>query len=148
MTMCLNIIKVSIEMNNYALVGQYVGRAEQVGEDDVVTLSKIRVASALTELDSKKYRSVARKLTKEIDIAIGSSFNDVVSAQDIAIIGGLCALATYDRRELKLQVRVKLLFVFFLNYQLVANKCVCVFRFSKTMYSKTSLNWFHNCATL
>lgn len=104
MTMCLNIIKVSIEMNNYALVGQYVGRAEQVGEDDVATMSKVRVASALAELDGKKYKSVARKLTREVDIAIGNSFNDVISAQDIAIVGGLCALATYDRRELQQQV--------------------------------------------
>ncbi len=104
-TMCMNIIKVSIEMNNYALVGQYVGRAEQtLTEPDAVTLSKIKVAAALAELDAKKYKQVARKLISETDIAIDKSFNDVVSVQDIAIIGGLCALASYDRKELKTQV--------------------------------------------
>lgn len=104
-TMCMNIIKVSIEMNNYALVGQYVGRAEQtLTEPDNVTVSKIKVAAALAELDAKKYKQVARKLISETDIAIDKSFNDVISPQDIAIIGGLCALASYDRKELKTQV--------------------------------------------
>lgn len=103
--MCMNIIKVSIEMNNYALVGQYVGRAEQtLTEPDAVTLSKIKVAAALAELDAKKYKQVARKLISETDIAIDKTFNDVMSVQDIAIIGGLCALASYDRKELKTQV--------------------------------------------
>jgi len=106
LTMCLNIIKVSIEMGNYALVAQYVGRAEQVRieDQDIVTQSKLKVASALAELDAKKYKSVAQKLLREVDIAIGSNFNDVITSQDIAIFAGMTALATFDRKEILTKV--------------------------------------------
>merc|ERR1712137_1438581 len=32
---------------------------------------------------------------------LGSGFNEVISAQDIALYGGLCALAAFDRAELR-----------------------------------------------
>lgn len=35
---------------------------------------------------------------------MGSQYNDVVSAQDVAVYGGLCALASFDRQELRTHV--------------------------------------------
>lgn len=32
---------------------------------------------------------------------LGSHYNDVIAPQDVATYGGLCALATFDRAELK-----------------------------------------------
>jgi len=32
---------------------------------------------------------------------LGSTYNEVIAAQDVATYGGLCALATFDRAELK-----------------------------------------------
>jgi hypothetical protein len=32
---------------------------------------------------------------------LGSHYNEVIAAQDVATYGGLCALATFDRAELK-----------------------------------------------
>lgn len=35
---------------------------------------------------------------------LGNSYNDVIAAQDVALYGGLCALASFDRAELKRSV--------------------------------------------
>ena len=32
---------------------------------------------------------------------MGNQYNDVLSAQDVAVYGGLCALASFDRYELR-----------------------------------------------
>jgi COP9 signalosome complex subunit 1 len=56
----------------------------------------------------------ARKFL-ETTIDIGESFNDVVAATDVAIYGGLTALATFDRPELKKKVLDDLQFRNFLE---------------------------------
>ncbi|KAF0984872.1 hypothetical protein FDP41_000771 [Naegleria fowleri] len=105
--MCLNVIRVSIEMGNYALVNQYVTKAENTPDvsdgTDVITTTKILASSALANLEGKKYKIVARKLL-DCDIQLENSFNDVITCSDIAVYAGLTALATFDRRELKEKV--------------------------------------------
>lgn len=41
-----------------------------------------------------------------MDVApeLGSSFDGVVAPEDIAVYGGLCALATFSREEMRLRV--------------------------------------------
>jgi len=105
--MCLNVIRVSIEMSNYALVHQYVTKAENTPDvsdgTDAVTTTKVLASSALANLDGKKYKIVARKLL-DCDIVLENSFNDVITCSDIALYAGLTALATFERRELKERV--------------------------------------------
>jgi len=35
---------------------------------------------------------------------LGTKFNDVIAPEDVAIYGSLCALAEFDRKELKQEV--------------------------------------------
>ena len=35
---------------------------------------------------------------------LGSHYNDVIAPQDVATYGGLCALASFDRTELKVSI--------------------------------------------
>lgn len=37
----------------------------------------------------------------EVGPDLGNSYNEVIAAQDVATYGGLCALASFDRAELK-----------------------------------------------
>jgi len=106
--MCLRIIKTSLYLGNYSLVQQYVTKAYQVGEKitDEVVLSKLRVASALADLDAKRYKSAALKFI-ECNIAIDNEYNDVATAHDIALYGGVCALASFTRRELSSPAKKK-----------------------------------------
>lgn len=99
--MCMNVIRVSLEMGNYAHVASYVAKAEQTPElNDVVTIAKLRAASALAHLANRKYALAAKKFMSISD-DLGSSFNEIIAPADIAIYGGLCALASFDRQTLK-----------------------------------------------
>ena len=53
---------------------------------------------------------------------LGSTYSDVLAPQDIALYGGLTALATFDRAELQLNVLTNLEFKEFL--ELVPEVCV------------------------
>jgi len=102
--MCMNVIKVSIEMGNYAHVVNYVAKAEQTPDlTDKVTVAKLKVCAGLAFLANRKYKNAARKLL-ETTFDLGSNFTDVLAPHDVAIYGGLCALATFDRAELKKKV--------------------------------------------
>jgi len=116
--MCLNVIRVAIEMGNYSHVVNYVSKAEQTdafgANGDKVIIAKFKVCSGLANLENKKYKLAARKLL-ETTIDIGNNFSEVIAAQDIATYGALCALASFDRQELKKKVIDNLTFRPFLE---------------------------------
>ncbi|OIW02090.1 hypothetical protein TanjilG_14789 [Lupinus angustifolius] len=102
--MCMSAILVSIEMGQFTHVTSYVSKAEQAPESlDLITVAKLRCAAGLANLEAKKYKLAARKFL-EVGSELGSHYNDVIASQDVATYGGLCALATFDRSELKSKV--------------------------------------------
>jgi COP9 signalosome complex subunit 1 len=103
-SMCLNVIKVSIEMGNFAHVINYVNKAEQTPDlQDPVVIAKLKVCAGLAHLENRKYKVAARKFL-ETTFDLGNNFTEVIAPQDVAIYGGLCALAMFDRAELKSKV--------------------------------------------
>lgn len=54
----------------------------------------------LAHLDSAKFKLAAKKFAS-VSFTQFQQFNDVLSSNDIAIYGGLCALSSLDRKELK-----------------------------------------------
>ncbi|CAL9206774.1 unnamed protein product [Musa hybrid cultivar] len=102
--MCLNVILVSIELGQFMHVSNYVSKAEQAPEQvDPITHSKLRCAAGLAYMETKKYKLAARKFL-ETGPELGSNYTDVIAQQDVATYGGLCALASFDRTELKNKV--------------------------------------------
>ncbi|KAI4311531.1 hypothetical protein MLD38_036417 [Melastoma candidum] len=100
-SMCMNAILVSIEMGQFTHVTSYVSKAEQILDTlDTVTAAKLKCASGLAFLEAKKYKLAARKFL-EVASELGSNYNEVIASQDVATYGGLCALASFDRTELK-----------------------------------------------
>ncbi|KAI8368221.1 26S proteasome subunit RPN7-domain-containing protein [Radiomyces spectabilis] len=102
--MCLNAIKVNITDGHFSHVQTYVARAEATPNlpDKAINLAKLKCCQGLVTLtgtDPNKYRLVANALT-DITFEAADAFNDVMSPNDIPIYGGLCALASYNRREL------------------------------------------------
>ena len=76
----MNVIKVSIEMGNYAHVVNYVAKAEQTPDNtDKVINAKLRVVSGLANLENRKYKPAARKFL-ETTIELGNNFSDVSCA--------------------------------------------------------------------
>ncbi|KGN56548.1 COP9 signalosome complex subunit 1 [Cucumis sativus] len=102
--MCMSAILVSIEMGQFTHVTSYVSKAEQTPEAlDAITSAKLRCAAGLAHLEAKKYKLAARKFL-ETGPELGNHYNEVIAPQDVATYGGLCALATFDRSELKSKV--------------------------------------------
>ncbi|KAF8027130.1 hypothetical protein BT93_E0142 [Corymbia citriodora subsp. variegata] len=103
-SMCMNAILVSIEMGQFTHVTSYVSKAEQTPDSlDLITVAKLRCAAGLAHLETKKYKLAARKFL-ETGPELGSHYNEVIAPQDVATYGGLCALASFDRTELKNKV--------------------------------------------
>jgi COP9 signalosome complex subunit 1 len=119
--MCLSIIRVSIEMGNFTHVLNYVTKAEAQPEQptDLSVVAKLRAAAGLAHLDGGKYKQAALKFTQmKNEVGKGENnqpmiknihpdelcYNEVLAPQDVAIYGGLCALATFDRPELASKV--------------------------------------------
>ncbi|KAL6499306.1 COP9/signalosome complex subunit Csn1 [Orobanche hederae] len=102
--MCLHAILVSIEMGQFTHVTSYVSKAEQSQDAlDPVTIAKLRCAAGLAHLESRKYKLAARKFL-ETGPDLGNNYTEVIAPQDIATYGSLCALASFDRAELKSKV--------------------------------------------
>lgn len=106
-SMCLNVIKVSIYLNNWSHVLSYVSKAESTPDFDQYpksnvdpsVLSTLKCAAGLANLASKKYKAAAKDfLQVNFDYC---NFPEMLSSNNVAMYGGLCALATFDRQELQ-----------------------------------------------
>ncbi|KAI5394862.1 hypothetical protein KIW84_061475 [Lathyrus oleraceus] len=86
----------SEEVNHRLVTGIFLGTDAL----DPIIISKLRCAAGLTNLEAKKYKLASRKFL-ETGPELGSHYNDVIASQDVATYGELCALATFDRAELK-----------------------------------------------
>ncbi|XP_059476353.1 COP9 signalosome complex subunit 1 isoform X2 [Neocloeon triangulifer] len=119
--MCLNVIKVSIYLQNWAHVVSYVSKAETTPdfsegkESNQTVLTKLRCSSGLAELAGRKYKSAARHfLQANFDHC---DFPEILSPSNVAVYGGLCALATFDRQELQKNVIFSSSFKLFLELE-------------------------------
>jgi len=106
--MCLNVIKVGIEQRAFSYLHNYIVRAESAPDipNKTNTVSKLKCCSAIAHLEgshANKYKHAA-KFFMEVSFDMDNSFNEIIAANDIAVYGGLCALATFDRDELKSKV--------------------------------------------
>uniref|UniRef100_A0A8C6WFJ6 COP9 signalosome complex subunit 1 n=1 Tax=Neogobius melanostomus TaxID=47308 RepID=A0A8C6WFJ6_9GOBI len=123
--MCLNVIKVSVYLQNWSHVLSYVNKAEstpeiaeQRGERDSqnqAVLTKLKCAAGLAELASRKYKPAAKCFLQ-------ASFDhcdcpELLSPSNVAVYGGLCALATFDRQELQRNIISSSSFKLFLELE-------------------------------
>ena len=67
---------------------------------DTVVASQLKASAGLAMLESKQYSLAARKFL-DVSPEMGSSFNEVITLRDVAAYGTLCALASFERGELK-----------------------------------------------
>ncbi|RDX76280.1 COP9 signalosome complex subunit 1 [Mucuna pruriens] len=74
--MCMSAILVSIEMGQFPHVTSYVSKAEQAPESlDSVSISRLRCAAGLANLEAKKYKLAARKFI-ETGPELSSHYNE------------------------------------------------------------------------
>jgi len=100
---CLDVIKCHVTLEQYHSIGSYVAKAENQESADrrgPIESSKLKVCSALahmhsrgTSKDHKNFRFAAKAFLAASG-NLADNFNITIAPQDIAIYGGLCALAT------------------------------------------------------
>lgn len=120
--MCLNVIKVSIYLQNWAHVMSYISKAESTPdfaegskEANAQVHTRLECAAGLAELQQKKYKVAAKHfLNANFDHC---DFPEMISTSNVAVYGGLCALATFDRQELKRLVIASTSFKLFLELE-------------------------------
>ncbi|KAI9807025.1 MAG: hypothetical protein M1825_005742 [Sarcosagium campestre] len=104
--MCQKLIVVSVEQENWLAVQSNVFKIKNLHLstfDLEGVLAKNSAAVGLAHLASGHYKEAAKAFLGT-DISLGSSFNQVLTSNDVAVYGGLCALASMDRAELKARV--------------------------------------------
>ncbi len=68
-------------------------------KEDLQALCKVKCAAGLADLNSKRYKSAAKYfLAASLD---NFTHAEVITPNNVAIYGCLCALATFDRNELR-----------------------------------------------
>lgn len=121
--MCLNVIKVSVYLLNWTHVLTYVAKAEnapdfteQHGKDNnQIVITKLKVSAGLASLAMRKYKMAAKHfLQASLDHC---DCPELLSPGNVALYGGLCALATFDRHELQKQVIFSSSFKLFLELE-------------------------------
>ncbi|XP_077272434.1 COP9 signalosome subunit 1b [Temnothorax americanus] len=121
--MCLNVIKVSVYLQNWSHVLSYVTKAESTPdfpelhgkENNQAIVTKLKVAAGLAELATRKYKMAAKHfLQASLDHC---DCPELLSPGNVALYGGLCALATFDRHELQKQVIFSSSFKLFLELE-------------------------------
>jgi len=106
-SMCVNVIKVSVYLQNWSHVMSYVNKAlatpelsefNQKNTEQPTIITKLKCAGGLADLMNRKYKSAAKQfLEANLDYC---DCPELMSPHNVAIYGGLTALATFDRQEL------------------------------------------------
>ncbi len=97
--MCLNIVGLSIDLNQYFNANNFINKVTDTA-GDVVLSSKVKAASGVVALHDGLFKTAALKFL-EVDFELGNQFNSTVSDEDIGLYGTICALATFSRQELR-----------------------------------------------
>jgi len=104
--MSLKIIRVCVEQGNYMSVSSHVskiGNLQKTPDEEKELRPKLAAAMGLAHLSNGHFLDAARYFL-DCPSTLGNSFSDVISASDVAVYGGLCALASMDRNTLKTEV--------------------------------------------
>lgn len=143
-SMCLNIIKVGIYLQNWSHVVNYIIKAESTpdytenSELQTTYSSTLKCMTGLAELAGRKYKVAAHNfLRTNLDYWDSS---DVMTPNDVAIYGGLCALATFNRLELQNNVISNNSFKLFLELEPEIRDAIFKFYESKYEVCLTILN--------
>ncbi|KAL1975231.1 hypothetical protein VTN31DRAFT_3623 [Thermomyces dupontii] len=136
-SMHLKSINVAVERGDWLAVQSSVQRLQslQLKTDDQAKIqAKMSAAMGLAHLALGAYLDAANCFLST-DPGLGDAFNELLTSNDIAVYGGLCALASMDRAELQRRVLDNGEFRSFLELEPHIRRAISFFCSSK----------FHSC---
>lgn len=132
-SMWLKVISVAIERGDWLGVQTNVHRLRSLQskpEEEAKNQPKIAVALGLSQLHTDAYLEAANSFLST-DPSLADSYNEVVTSNDVAVYGGLCALASMDRSQLQHRVLDNASFRNFLELEPQIRRAVSFFCNSK-----------------
>lgn len=105
-SMLYKLLNVAVERGDWLSVQSNVHRlrnSQVKPEDEARNQPKMSAALGLAQLHAGSYFEAANSFLST-DPSLGDTFNDVITPNDVAVYGGLCALASMDRNELQRRV--------------------------------------------
>jgi len=101
--MCLNLLRVLLFMETYRDAARYVEKGESIRSIEQPYKMKFTVLGGLAALKLGNYEDAANRFV-QTNITVESTFLHILTCEDIAFYGGLCSLATFSRKRLKVDV--------------------------------------------
>ncbi|RMZ76167.1 hypothetical protein DV738_g5107, partial [Chaetothyriales sp. CBS 135597] len=126
-------IAINIEMKNWLGVHSQINkvRSLQMKQEELArTQPKVNAAMGLQQMCSGEYRDAAISFLST-DPSLGDSYNEFITSNDVAVYGGLCALASMTRAELQARVLESQSFRSFLELEPHIRRAISFFYASK-----------------
>ena len=126
-------IQVAIEQGNWLAVQSQVHKIRnlQMKTDDAArNQPKTQAAMGLYQMCTGEYHDAATSFLAT-DASLTDTYNEVLSSNDVAVYGGLCALASMDRHELQTKVLENASFRNFLELEPHVRRAISFFCSSK-----------------
>src|SRR3569833_1500532 len=101
-----HLVNVSNQRREWPLVQANLNKiiGLQNAEDEKAVQPYIKIMNGIAYLGQEKYAEAAQSFLQTDAVTPGVNYSDFVSANDVAVYGGLLALATMDRRSLQTRV--------------------------------------------
>ncbi|KAK4190035.1 COP9 signalosome complex subunit 1 [Podospora australis] len=125
-----HLVRVAIQRREWGMISPHLAKMSLGGsfpEDEKVLQPYLRIATGIAFLGMEKYQEAASNFLSVDPTIPSSTYNEIASRNDVAIYGGLLALATMDRKELQAQVLDNSPFRVFLELEPHIRKAVTYF---------------------
>ncbi|KAL2271609.1 hypothetical protein VTJ83DRAFT_980 [Remersonia thermophila] len=98
-----HLVRVSIQRQEWGMVTAHLGKlgGTQYAEDDKAVQTYTKIGYGIALLGQEKYKDAALGFLAADPAIPASSYNELASPSDVAVYGGLLALASMDREELQ-----------------------------------------------
>ncbi|RMZ81174.1 hypothetical protein DV737_g2651, partial [Chaetothyriales sp. CBS 132003] len=126
-------IAINIEMKNWLGVQSQINKVRSLQmkpEESARIQPKANAAMGLQQMCSGEYRGAAISFLST-DPSLGDSYNEFLTSNDVAVYGGLCALASMTRSELQARVLESQSFRNFLELEPHIRRAISFFYASK-----------------
>ncbi|KAJ5555404.1 26S proteasome regulatory subunit Rpn7 [Penicillium sp. DV-2018c] len=128
-SMLFKMINVGVERGDWMSVQSNVQRlrnAQSKPEDAAKNQAKITAVYALAQMHQGSFLEAANSFLS-IPPELGSTYNEVITPNDVAVYGGLCALASMNRDELQKNVLDNQTFRTFLELEPHVRRAIAFF---------------------
>ncbi|KAK4115376.1 PCI-domain-containing protein [Canariomyces notabilis] len=101
-----HLVRVSVQRREWGMVGAHLSKmgGAQSAEDEKALQPYVKIAQGIALIGQEKYLAAAHSFLAAEPTAPSSTYSDLASPNDVAIYGGLLALAFMDRTDLQSQV--------------------------------------------